>query len=513
MSRVEKREAEGRMLGVLLAEEFGGQFVASADDTVCNNSTVQTNGTAHTNILPSGVKPPDWQATSPGPRWRTNAWPAAAALLLGIGVVTLAMSTDRLADTRVHAIPLQDPKAPQFVTANTVEEFLTFLGQAKRLQLVRKETVGAGRVSADANGSGDRLDTVRWPEVLRIEGEEFAHWQDALSKSCRQTKASATMSEVYDFELVLPDNRLLRMFASFGGKSPRIWIAKNHPMVPDEQLLALIEKACKDANELRRVALGKVHERSQLLALPEDSKRLDVEAEHLLGPEEPACLAWVQRLTLRGEPSAAVWHALTKFERLRHLELVGATMHDATVKAVAGMSRLQSLALRQCLDFSSDDLRALGALRELHTLHLIDTSPDGDEIELQELASLPVLREFGLRARHALTDEQLNEIGRTKIERLLLVDLNMQGDLSHLAHLPSLEDLVLVANVGDQYLQPLSQIDSLQLLTVRNASASGSFLTAIMSEVPECEIDWTKNARWWQTDYAFRYIERTWPVR
>jgi len=497
MSDIEKKEADLRLLDVLLAEEFGGEL-ATDDDAA-------TPACGQVLDLPVAANVAK----------RRSIWPAAAALLLGVGVVAFAMAAEHFR-AESDATAGQEPKqGPELVKATTVENFLAMLGQTKCLQLVRKETVGAGRVHDNANGSSDRLDTIRWPQVLRIKGEELDRWRKALHASSPQSEKSQHVNEVYDFELELPGNRLFRTFASFAGKETRIWIAENHPMVPNEQLLPLIEKASKQVNERRRLALGKVHDRAELLAMPETATRLEIAVEDLLDASDadiPACFTSIERLTLRGEPTDDVWRLLATLERLRHFELVGATMHDRAVASVAKMTRLHGLALRQCTDFSGDDLGALKALRKLRTLHLIDTSPGGEDLELHELTSLPRLREFGLRASHALADEQLEAIGLTKIERLLLVDLNMQGDLSYLAHLPSLQDLVLVAKVGDQYLQPLSQIESLKLLTVRNAMAGGEFLAAIMAEVPECKIDWTKNARWWQTDYAFRYIERAWPV-
>lgn len=490
MSEVEKKEAELRLLDVLLAEEFGGEVAredrgdASAGQVLDLPVTVASSG--------------------------RSVWPVAAALLLGTVVVTGAMLAERVPSGR--RMLLQDPQGPTLVKAKTVKEFLSYLDQATCIQLVAKETVGAGRVQDDANGSSDRLDTIRWPQTLRIEGKKLAGWRKALQDSSPNSERSDTVDNVYDFELVLPGDRLLRTFATLGGAATRIWIADDHPMVPNKELLVLFEAADRLVKEKRRLAFGKVHDRQQLLALPAASQRLDVAAEDLVGNGEPECFASVQRLKLNGEPSAAALQVVAGMPKLRSLELVGATLTDQVIKAVVGLTRLQSLALRQCMDFSGDDLRALGALRKLHTLHLIDTSPDGEELQLDGLASLPVLREFGLRAPHMLGSGQVETIGRTKIERLLLVDLDMQGDLGLLARLPSLHDVVLVAKVGDQYLQPLSQIESLQLLTIRNATADGSFVEAITSEVPGCEIDWTENARWWGTDYAFRYIERAWSV-
>ena len=43
-------------------------------------------------------------------------------------------------------------------------------------------------------------------------------------------------------------------------------------------------------------------------------------------------------------------------------------------------------------------------------------------------------------------------------------------------------------------------------------AAKGGFLADVSAANPGCDVDWTLNARWFRTDYAFRYIERAWRV-
>jgi len=484
MSDVHKQQAEHRLLEVLLTEELG--------------DTPATNGEAGGRLL-----------RLPPPQPRRSSKLPAAAMLLGVGIVALFLTGGFDDDAHRSRRFDQDPQGPTVVVPENVDEYLTLLATATHLQLVRKETVGAGRIPDGA----DRLDTIRWPQVLRIEGKRFETWRQALRRCSGDTEKSNSVDAVYDLEMCLPEGKVVRSFTSIAGEQTRVWLAPGHPMKPDADLRKLLDAAHREHLELRRKAIGRVDDETELLAMPRDAGQLDAPVElataHDIGHRLPA----LRQLTLRGEPTPATWRTVRALAGLERIELVGAEFDDDTAAAVARMSNLKAVILRQCGAPTGDAIRKLGALRKLETLHLIDTSPGGEDLDLLPLASLPVLREFGLRSPHMLTGEHLDTIGHTKIERLLLVDLDLQGDLGNLRHLPSLEDLVLVAKLDDQQLQPLSQIESLQLLTVRNAIAVGDFLDAITSEVPGCRIDWTEDARWWQTDYAFRYIERAWPVK
>ena len=490
MSEIQRRNAEQRLLEVLLAEEF--ERADAAGGAAARDGRLQ--------LLP------------PEPRARSS-WRIAAAVLLGTAVVALSMLGAARDEQRAAT---QDPDGVEIVTPKDVDEYLEHLAAAVRIQLVRKETVGAGRVSDD-DGSADRLDTVRWPEVVRIDGEQLATWREALQRCARRTEKCNRSGSVYDFELVLPRGRIVRSFCSVLGEHTRIWIADGHPLKPNEGLQALLDAADRRATELRRRALGQVIAPEELLALPRDARRLQAPVKLFANADVPAHLPELERLLLRGQPTPSTWEAIAKLDQLRQLELVGASLDDATLRPLGRLRGLRAQTLRECEGFTGEGLHALGALRDLHTLHLVDTAPIGSRpdaagLDLQGLASLPRLREFGLRAQARLEHEHLETISRTKIERLLLIDLDLQGDLGLLQHLPSLQDVVLVGQFTDGYLQPLSTIDSLRRLTVRNAKVDGSFVDAILEEVPGLEIDWTFDARWWHTDYAFRYVERAWPV-
>ena len=191
-------------------------------------------------------------------------------------------------------------------------------------------------------------------------------------------------------------------------------------------------------------------------------------------------------------------------------------VHADAVASICALRDLRTLTLRECAAVQAsgqprgEPLRDLGALLSLETLHLVDAKADAIAWDLTQLASLPSLREFGLRSPRPLSTAQLEAIAHTKIEWLLLVDLEITGDLSGLRYLPSLRDVVLVAELDDRQLLPLAAITSLRQLTVRNASAKGAFVERVRQDNPDCIIDWTENARWISPDYAFRYVERAW---
>ena len=480
-----QREANQRLLEALLTEELG---------------QAKTTGRHRADAAgsPSSRSSRSW-----------TRWLQAAAVLLGAGVVVLTSSLDRQ-----RAETSQDPV--EWVEPEDVAEYLQLLAEATSARLVYTEVIGAGKDQLPDGTTVDRLDRIRWLETASIAGPVFEQWRAALQRCSGDIEKGSGVATAYDLELALPGGRVVRSFTNVDGPRSQIWITPSHAVSPDAGLQALLDAACADIVEQRRVSTGQVDDADQLLALPDASRRLDVSAELAAGRDLAALLPGLQELTLRGNPNVETWRAVAALQQLQRLEVVGAELHADAIASICALRELRALTLRECAAeqtrgrTQSNPLRDLGALLSLETLHLVDATTDAISWDLTQLASLPSLQEFGLRSTRPLSAAQLDAVGHTKIERLLLAEPEIAGDLSELQHLPSLRDLVLVADLDDQQLLPLAKITSLRRLTIRNASAEGTFVARVLDANPGCDIDWTKDARWIRADYAFRYVERAW---
>lgn len=448
-------------------------------------------------------------APAPRPPRTWTLWLQAAVVLLGAGVVALTSSLDQQ-----RAETAQDPV--ELVEPEDVAEYLQLLAEATSARLVGTEVIGAGRIQLPDGTTVDQLDRIRWLETANIAGPRLEQWRAALERCSADIEAGSGVAAAYNLELALPGGRVVRSFTNVDGQRSQIWITRSHAVSPDAGLQALLDAACADIAEQRRLSTGQVDDAGQLLALPDASRRLDVTAELAAGHDLAGLFPGLQELTLRGNPRVETWRAVAALQQLQRLKIVGAELHADAVASICALRDLRTLTLRECAAeqtrgrTQSNPLRDLGALLSLETLHLVDATTDAISWDLTQLASLPSLQEFGLRSTRPLSAAQLDAVGHTKIERLLLAEPEIAGDLSELQHLPSLRDLVLVADLDDQQLLPLAKITSLRRLTIRNASAEGTFVARVLDANPGCDIDWTKDARWIRADYAFRYVERAW---
>lgn len=484
MKNHDEREANQRLLEALSTEEL-------------------------THTEQRGVRP---VATARRLRSPWTRWVQAAAVALGAGVVAAtATGGDRASDLA------QDPAPVEEIKPKDVAEFLSLLATATQAELFRAEVVGAGRLPGAGPHGVDKLDRIHWAETTRIAGATFERWRAGLRRCAQTEQVEANgVADVYDIVLTLPGRRVLRTFTSVDGPRTQLWVAPSHAISPDAGLQALLDAACADIVEKRRLTMGKVDDEAQLLAHPRDARRLDLTTKLASGCDLGARFPRLEQLTLRGQPSPTTWRAVAELKQLQDLTLIRAELHQEMMRHICAQTGLRKLTLSECSSAQTSGLAPctplhdLGALRGLKTLHLVNNASEAVLWDLTQLVSLPSLREFGLSSSYALKAEDLEAIGRTKIERLLLVDLDVDGDLSSLRYLPSLRDLVLVGDLDDDQLRPLASIPSLNRLTIRNASAKGDFLEDVAANIPGCDVDWTVDARWWHADYAFRYIKRAW---
>ena len=474
----DRDEAELRLLDALLQEQF--------DTEATRTST------------PGHAAPP---GTQQGPnRWRL---PAAAAALLGLGVVfAVAALRSRASGPQLYA---QDPVTvgKTLVVPDSRAHFDRLLADVRELRLVRKQTIGAGRV-IDAHGkSADRLDTVAWPEVHRVTGEQLDAWREALRASPGEAYDQNTVNDVYAVEFTLSDDRLLRCVASWDRESPRIWVGGLRPLTANDALRSLFSAAHASVSERHRIARGRVDTAEQLAALPPQTTRLDVDSVLLTRDRALALATGLEQLLVRGEAQAAgqTWQAIASLPKLRSLEIVGCTLDDAAIAQLIGSDWLRELTLRDCPGLTAQGSALLVRLRRLRRLFCVGTSFDP-----AVLASLPDLREFGVRLPDGeLNADALEVLLRTKLERLLLVDVGPGTELSVVGGLPSLRELTIVGPIDDGDIAEFCGLKNLRRLVLRNTKVTHGGVDELRAALPACRIDWRLDQRWFDVDYAFEY--------
>ena len=135
----------------------------------------------------------------------------------------------------------------------------------------------------------------------------------------------------------------------------------------------------------------------------------------------------------------------------------------------------------------------------------------GSTRELGRLSSLRslVVRDFGLRHEGCeLSRDELDALLRTKLERLVLVDVPSRVELHRLAGLPTLRELVVVGKFDDSDVQRLGEIPTLRRLVLRNGRTTADTVTELREALPQCRVDWRLDAKWFDPCFAFVYEPR-----
>ncbi len=492
-----RREAEARLLEVLLVERHGGRGHVLGDEV----GDAAGAGAASADGAPG---------RAPSPRGRVLL--AAAALLLGLVVVVATrLSLDRGAGAGEAQDPVRDAAPPRFVEAADVATFLRHLERARELCVTRVVAIGAYRI-VDEDGVGSQLDLAPWPEVHRVTGDASVAWRSALRASCERRADGGGVERPFWLDLVLDDDTRQRCFVSWSETAARLWIADGVAIEPDDRLRALFDAAAAELAERHARAGGRVDTAAELGALPLETTRLDVPSDLLVPLTELPVGQTVARLTVRGPLAPAHRDALARLGGLRELELRDCVLADADLDAVAGLTWLRALSLRSCEGLDARLASRLPALRRLERLHLADV-PLFDEraLSLDVLASLPMLREFGVRIEAATPPERwLAPLARTKLERLVLADVGRNTPLTALADLPTLRELVLVGGLDDDDVARLGALRSLRHLTLRNDGASEDALDDLRAAVPGLRVDWRPGGYWFD---PARALDHASPVR
>ncbi|MEZ6038047.1 MAG: hypothetical protein R3F29_11230 [Planctomycetota bacterium] len=476
----EREQVDARLLEVLLVERFGGRGEALHDDA---------------------------QVGAPVRRARRAFWLAAAVLLLGVGVVTAIALSERPAatTTRLPRLATQDPAGPEVVPVKSREQFLQLLAEVERIELVRYDNIGAHLV-VDDKGSSDTLDMAPWPERAIVDGERVEAWRQALRQNLERPEAAPNgIADSYNLVLALRDRREVHCYLSWGADVTQLWLGDGVSVQPRGELSMFLTEAIVDITRRHLRARGTVTEVADF-ARYADPVRFDVPAALL--PELPP-RDGLRDLRVQGTPDVAGWQRVARLQQLERFELARATIGDVALSAILAMRDLRELRLRDCTDLDIEVLARLGQARRLQLLHVTDLSLGAGDAALDALASLPMLREFGLR----FVDEPtaagvLAPLQRTKLERLLLVDVPVDLDLAPLRQLPSLRELVVVGPLDDAALEPLRQMRSLRRLTLRNCRLTEHGAAALHEALPDCALDWLPNQRWFDTGHAFDYAPK-----
>lgn len=181
---------------------------------------------------------------------------------------------------------------------------------------------------------------------------------------------------------------------------------------------------------------------------------------------------------------------LSQFTELRVLSLIGATIDDGLLGAIARLRSLESLDL-SVTALTNEGLRRLAPLNHLRILHVGSTQVTS----LAGLEAFPRLQILGLRLLHNLeagslealrhtprlqrldvTNAAVNNEDTMHIARLIeLVELNMNGTyiddqgVVQLCAAPSIRDLDLsrtaITNTAVEYLKRLAHLRNLALMS------------------------------------------------
>lgn len=480
----ERDAAAMRLLDVLLEEEIGG-------DRAEHNAAVVA------------MAAPRRRARVLRAQRQRRSWLLpAATVLTGMGAVVGTLWLRAVPDQAVSA-----PQDPLPVEPQSLPHFLELLASCEALTLNRSDVVGATQIN-DANGSTDRLDTQAWPEVLRITGTDLARWRAAIVASADTTAGFEGIEDVMHVDVELPGQRRLRCFVSVGADRVRFGTGVEDPIVPNATLTTLLRDAFAELDRRHRAARGVVSDAGELRALRDDVRRIDARA-------------------LAGD---VVLAELPRFAALEHLDVRADVFDDASLTAIGRLPKLQRLVLRgaggglsgsgfaafanrplrevACVGCSGLTRRGVQVMAKLRSLvALCIDGPIGRDGELlADLATFPSLTELAVRSA-AFTDEQIDPLLRTKLQRLVLVDANVSGDgLARLAGLPSLRELELVMPaLGDADLEGLAELGSLRRLTLRHVRVTDAGLAGLRQQLPACAIECRPGSRLFDTA---RVLER-----
>lgn len=444
---------------------------------------------------------------------RRHGW-AIAAALLAVAVVGTMMVWQR-APAAVRLLRPQDPRPVRETKPRDLPHFLELLRDVKAIRLGCLEPIGATPVATET-GSTDQLDVVRWPEVVRIDGDELARWREQIVASAAKAGSANGLGTVLSLAFDLADGSQIVSTCSIG-EPVVLWPCYSEQGVrANEALRELLGAAQRELERLHRRAAGKVLDAAELAALPEDCRRVEcpwLSAEamgdrlarfpHLatfvlakgadsgLGGDAMRQLAAQPRLTALDLRAADIdpgdLSPLAQLPELSSLALAGIACSGPAVARAA--PNLTELTFERCR-LEGADLSSLRECKRLRTLRLIDCEmPDASPFFV-ELVSLPSLAHLTLRL-HELPRSLSGGLKLGKLQSLRLIDMPVRGsDLLPLAELPSLRELAVLSPVlGDADVPDLGELRQLTTLRLQNVKLTKDGLRDLQQALPKCAID------------------------
>ena len=521
MSERREVDAAERLIDVVLAEELGQDDAEAIARRVLASDAAQRRA-AWSRLAAAG-------GGAHGPAGPAAARPnrlAAAGMLLGVAVVTTMFA---LRDAGDRARPLRAPQEPVAglrVEARDLPHFLALVGKARALRLERSDAVGATQVH-DASGSYDRLDTVRWPEVVRLEGESLAAWQAGIAASSARVEQNNSIDVLLTAVFELADGAQLAATLSVGNPTfvdPGLGVGM---IVPDERLGGLLRAANAELERRHRLARGVALDAEGLAALPANSVRIEcpVFADGSLGTQLQR-FTTVQTLVLRAGPDGrapddALLRELQALRSVATLDLPAGALTDASCGILASMPALRRLVLRgagpsfpgtgfaafttpalreltlwNCPGLSADGMAALANMRGLQVLRLLDVDLGPGGALLGKVPAFASLRELALRSQ-TLRGEHLAPLLQSKLQKLVLVDAPIAGhELARLGALPSLRELEFVGpSLDDDQVEEFVALRNLQRLRFHDAKLTADGLALLRRLLPGCTIDGVPGSR------------------
>lgn len=197
-------------------------------------------------------------------------------------------------------------------------------------------------------------------------------------------------------------------------------------------------------------------------------------------------------LVPNGVATTGVMRSVGKLSGLTYLNVQGATLTDAQMSAMCGLTRLTSLSLESCR-VSDNGFREIGSLSRLELLDLTGT-PIGDEV-VTRIAGLKELRALWLVGR-GISDRGLRKIaGLDKLDGLMLTDTNVTSDgLTALARHASLKELS-VEGSHVRILEPLRNLTLLFSLNLAETAVDNESMKSLASltsldclEIPNTDV-------------------------
>lgn len=464
------------------------------------------------------------EAAEPAPSANAARWWMVVAALLAVGVVVATMRLQPQPVTIVLQTP-QEPQGGRETKPRSYAHFVELLGTAKAIRIGRSEPIGATRHLSDS-GVSDVLDVVRWPEIVRVEGEALGAWREQFAASAGGEGKTNAFADLVSAAIELADGTEMVVTFTVDPTSCFLMGVVESSVQVTEGLRSRVLAARDELARLHRRAAGKANDEAELAALPADSKRLECPwfADGKMG-EHLARFPSLETFVLAKGPGAGLDAAglreLVAKKTLTSLDLRAAELASGDLAPLAELPTLTSLALRgapalgqpiaqfapNLAELTLERCRMSGAVgfflrgcKRLKVLRLIDCDFAASSASCVEIASLPSLAQLVVRQQERPAP-LFDALKLSKLQSLRFVDMPVTGsDLALLAELPTLRELaVLAPTIDDGEAGSLAALKQLTSLRLMNVAVSKDGLADLQKALPKCAIDCVPGRRVFDT--------------